>query len=233
MADFLRIEVGGGAVDAMDRVNLKLGILARQLPDMREVNKHQVVTLEDYARRQFESEGRYGGQPWATYEEAGDWRHRRVKHSVLYKAKHGRWPSKAVRRRKVPRMALLRWVLGGPKTPIQSGERLYPSFFRGHAGNVWQSRVDGFTWGTEVPYAERHQRGIGRRKWDPGTVPKRAILTNTRRLRGPLVRNIQEHVLEQVAAVDPAGGAGGVGDQLARPTSPVGLREQLREEFGV
>ena len=234
--ELLSIDIGAGFADDVDRLNLRLGVFADQIQDMRPVNEVQFAALEGFVTQQFQTEGRHGGTPWATYKDAGDIRHERIKHSILAHAKTGRWPRHYNARgeeRRIPRMALLRWVLGGPRTPIQRGERLLPSFYRGHPDNIRVSRPDGFSWGSRYAVAEKHQKGTGPRRWDPGTTPKRAILTNSKKLRAPLVRNIQEYVLKQAEAIDPAGGAGGVGDKIARPASAAGLQQLLEGSFGL
>jgi len=77
---------------------------------------------------------------------------------------------------------ILRWVATNTPTPGPN-ERLYPSFIGVPSkwGNehVWRADPGGFTVGSAVPYAEKHQVGRGRTPYDKKPLPMRRIIDLT------------------------------------------------------
>ena len=84
-----------------------------------------------HMRRQFETSGRYGGAPWAGYDQ-----------EPIYAA---------VKRRRVGHLHVLRGKPGQ--------EKLYPSLTTQGGAHLWQRSADAASFGTRLPFAQGLERG--------------------------------------------------------------------------
>ena len=149
---------------------------------------------------QFSSEGARGGQPWVGYENEPVYRY--IKSKILNAAT----------------FPILRWAKTSGKP--QPGERLYPSLVDPqNKDHVYRKTKRTFSFGTKVPYAIKHQLGIGTVPHDKVPLPKREIIriTDADKLRWS--RILGAHFASAVGKAGRVAGRGGAGRQSPTFTS--------------
>lgn len=132
--------------------------------------------ISNWQKKVFKSQGRAAtGSRWRGYsgeEEA----YEQFKRAVL----EGSYPTNP----------LLRWASGN--------ERLFPSLTRkGAKGNVARTRNEGWEWGTDLSYAHKHQRGVGRATaWGKYKIRQRQFINDD--LNVPGVRDLVMKITELI-----------------------------------
>ncbi len=132
----------------------------------------QVQSFTRIMELQFKTKGRRGGTPWVGYDNE-------------------------------PRYRPIKFLLGGGLDNIlrwtPGRERLFPSLTNvSHADHVFKAGRRSVVMGTSVPYAIRHQKGLGVTKFDKIRTPKRPIIALTKRDVRGWARAIQRHIQRAV-----------------------------------
>lgn len=136
-------------------------------------------------REVFDTEGRSIAQPWPKYTGQEQRYYTPMKRKIL----GNEYP-------------LLRWKGGS--------EVLYPSLTQKNAaGHVWKPYKDGFEFGTNVPYAIKHHKGIGKGWRDKYPLPRRPLLASNFTSIGKVVREIQAYIFGGGAQARARGGVFG------------------------
>lgn len=138
--------------------------------------------------QQFASQGARGGSRWVGYQN-----------EPVY--------AKIKKYRLGVTEPILRWARSSG--PPESGERLYPSLVNPtHPDHVYEATNTTFRIGTRVPYAIKHQLGIGTTKYDKVPLPQRKIIDITPADRLRWARILQTYFMD---AVGPGGRTAGRG----------------------
>ncbi len=160
----------------------KLGLAADRVGDLRPVwnvlhagrNSDPLLkggggkSFVSMVAEQYRTKGRRGGTPWPGYDGEPVYK--------IIKVKFGGGLGR-----------MLRWRPGR--------ERLYPSLISpGHAEHIYRTKRHEMVVGTAVPYAVRHQRGIGVQPFDNVPLKKRPLIVMTRNDFRGWIRAIQRHV---------------------------------------
>lgn len=165
----IKIGVRGDA-----QVSRRLGLAYDVLGDLQPVfDAAMHPFMLTHMKRQFASDGAYGGAPWALYA-------REPKYTAYKIALVGH-------------LTPLRWQKGGPF------ERLYPSLVdKSHPEHVWKSDGKGASFGTRVPHAASLNEGgvgpFGER------YPARKIIAMRNESRKELISAIQREIVQQFGA---------------------------------
>lgn len=139
------------SVSGVADVLTEIGGLESRLADLSPAFEIIGDLLEAHVARQFETEGQWGGTPWAPLALATQ--RMRATHTGSYRAGG----------------ALL---AGGPTGPILTWTgRLRLSFTRGSGEHVRTITAEGLSWGSRVPYAGYHQSPLPRLR-----LPRRPIV---------------------------------------------------------
>lgn len=172
MAFRLSIEVAGEK--QLDRV---LSRIPKQIKDGRSAFRKIINrVMIPSTKAQFQTQGRHGGSPWPDYTTA----EHKSGYVAMKRSVTGASP------------ILMRWTPGH--------ERLYPSLTkRVHPSGIRKAQKDGLQFGTTLPYALKHQRGIGLGwKGKYSTVRRRLIELNEADKR-EAVRILQAHYFKTEA----------------------------------
>jgi len=127
------------------------------------------TAFSNWQKKVFESEGRAAtGSSWPEYSGAeksyASWKRDNVGGDI----------------------SLLRWAT--------NNERLFPSLTRkGAEYNVARVTDTGWEWGTSLPYAHKHQRGVGRSTaWGKYPIPQRKFMNDDMNI--PAIRSLVEEI---------------------------------------
>mgnify|MGYP003121082484 CR=1 FL=1 len=188
-----------------EQINDTLGFAADVIDDWRPAFER---LHDDFTGRimpeQFATEGARAGARWQGYDNEPVYRY--VKSRIL-------------NTRTFP---VLRWATR--PGPPQAGERLYPSLVeQGHPLHVGRITRTSFSFGTRVPYARKHQLGIGIVPYDKVPLPQRKIINLNKDDRLRWARIMQAHFMSEVGKGGRVAGRGGAGRQNPMWQSSLGF----------
>lgn len=160
-------------VEGAPTIAREIGLVAELIGDLTPTWRSAVDPfVTEHLRKQFDSEGWYGGSPWADYSNEPFYR--------------------GYKRAIVGHLKILRWELGGR-------ERLYPSLVNStHPDHIVEMTPTSYRRGTRVPYARRLVEGgvgpFGER------YPGRDIFGMRGTQRNRLFVEIQRDILRRIGA---------------------------------